>query len=133
MVNQHWVESTQGRVGSISWSRTRYLPFNRIVTQQWVESTTWSRTRCPHSLKRMALDAAQKNQQFYTSTMILGPDFSLESHYLPFEFILHNELMLYLRSSRDLKHGLPHGIHLHLCIDHQLHLNLAECSFLPIP
>ena len=31
-------------------------------TQHWVEPTPWSQTKCPHSPKRMALDAAQKNQ-----------------------------------------------------------------------
>ena len=33
-----------------------------MVTQHCVESTPWSRTKCPHSPKRMALDVAQKNQ-----------------------------------------------------------------------
>ena len=56
-----------GRAGSISWSRTRYLPFNRMVTQHWVEPMPWSQTRCPHSPKKMALDAAQKNQHISCS------------------------------------------------------------------
>ena len=30
------------------------------VPQCWTGSTSWSRTRCPHSPKRMALDAAQE-------------------------------------------------------------------------
>ena len=87
MSTQHKVESTQGRSGSISWSQTRYILFNRMVTQHWVESSLWSRTKWSHSPKRRALDAAQKNQHSLSAREAFSSIPSLSRKYTNFDVV----------------------------------------------